>query len=83
MAYTSTVFLYLRGGLRSPSLATCQSVPLYNFIFNSSFFLLLFFIMSTIDKNCTYLISTEKSTTVQQEDICKDLESNEINNKIR
>ena len=36
--------------------------------------------MSSIDKNCTYLISTEKSTSIQQEDICKDLESNEINN---
>ena len=39
--------------------------------------------MTTIDKNCTYLISTEKSTTVQQEDICKDLESNEAPNKIK
>jgi hypothetical protein len=39
--------------------------------------------MSTIDKNCSYLISTEKSTTVQQEDICKDLESSEMSNKIK
>ena len=38
---------------------------------------------STADKNCTYLISTEKSTSVQQEDICKDLESPDVGPKIR
>ncbi len=39
--------------------------------------------MSAIDKNCTFLIANEKSGTVLQEEICKDLESNDINNKIR
>ena len=38
---------------------------------------------SAADKNCTFLISTEKSSSVQQEDICKDLESPEVPNKIR
>lgn len=38
---------------------------------------------SNIDKNCTFLISTEKSSSVLQEDICKDLESSEVENKIR
>ena len=38
---------------------------------------------SAADKNCTFLISTERSGSVQQEDICKDLESIEIPNKIR
>eukprot|EP01035_Chromulina_nebulosa_P019621 gene19621-25530_t len=38
---------------------------------------------SAIDKYCTFLISTEKSTQIQQEEICKDLESNEITNKIK
>jgi hypothetical protein len=38
---------------------------------------------SAIDKNCTFLISSEKSTGLQQEDICKDLESSDINIKTR
>lgn len=38
---------------------------------------------SSIDKNCTFLISTEKAGSVQQEEICKDLESSEIANKIK
>jgi coatomer subunit beta len=33
---------------------------------------------SVVEKNCTYLISTEKSTSVHQDDICKDLESSDI-----
>ena len=32
---------------------------------------------------CTYLISTEKSTSVSQEEICKDLESTDVNIKIK
>lgn len=38
---------------------------------------------SSIDKNCTFLISTEKASGLQQDEICKDLESSDINNKIR
>ena len=38
---------------------------------------------SSADKNCTYLISTEKAGSIQQEDICKDLESTEVASKIR
>lgn len=38
---------------------------------------------STVDRNCTFLISSEKSSQLQQEEICKDLESNEIASKIR
>jgi hypothetical protein len=38
---------------------------------------------SVIDKNCTFLISTEKSGTVPQEEICKDLESSDVPAKIR
>lgn len=38
---------------------------------------------SAIDKNCTFLILNDKSGTIQQEEICKDLESADINNKIR
>ena len=38
---------------------------------------------STADKNCTFLISTERSTSIQQEDICKDLENAEIPIKVR
>lgn len=38
---------------------------------------------SAVDKNCTFLISNEKSVGLQQEDICKDLESNEVSVKIR
>lgn len=38
---------------------------------------------STIDRNCTFLINTEKSSTIQQEDICKDLEQTDITIKIR
>ena len=37
--------------------------------------------MSQIDKNCTFLISTEKSTSVQQEDVVKMLESTDIAEK--
>lgn len=40
-------------------------------------------ITSAIDKNCTFLISNEKSASIQQEEICKDLESSDVNNKIR
>lgn len=39
--------------------------------------------ISAIDKNCTFLISNEKSTGASQEDICKDLESSDVNSKIR
>ena len=39
-------------------------------------------IMSAIDKNCTFLISTDKSSGVQQDDICKMLESTEVPHKI-
>jgi hypothetical protein len=38
---------------------------------------------STADKNCTFLISTEKSASVLQEDICKDIESTEIPIKVK
>jgi hypothetical protein len=38
---------------------------------------------SAIDKNCTYLIANDKSGVIQQEEICKDLESPDVNNKIR
>jgi coatomer subunit beta len=38
---------------------------------------------SGLDKNCTFLISTEKANSIQQEDICKDLESPEIENKVQ
>ena len=38
---------------------------------------------STADKNCTFLISTERSTSIQQEDICKDLENADIPIKVR
>jgi hypothetical protein len=55
-----------------------QLLPIY-----SSLLQLFANMTSTADKNCTYLISTEKSTSVQQEDICKDLESAEVAHKIR
>jgi len=38
--------------------------------------------MSSADKNCTFLISTEKSTQATQDDIVKLLESPEIPNKV-
>ena len=38
---------------------------------------------STIDKNCTYLISTEKAGSVLQEEICKDLENPDVAQKIK
>lgn len=38
---------------------------------------------SVVEKNCTYLISTEKSTSFQQEDICKDLESKTNSVKVK
>ena len=38
---------------------------------------------SVIDKNCTFLISTEKSGSVPQEDVCKDIESSDVPTKIR
>jgi predicted membrane protein len=58
---------------------SCQSIiTIY-----SSLLQLFANMTSTADKNCTYLISTEKSTSVQQEDICKDLESAEVAHKIR
>ena len=38
---------------------------------------------STADKNCTFLISTEKSSSFQQDDVCKDLENEDVEIKIR
>ena len=38
---------------------------------------------SAIDKNCTFLIANDKSGSVQQEEICKDLESSDVNSKIK
>lgn len=38
---------------------------------------------SASDRNCTYLISTEKSSSVLQEDICKDLENSNVETKIK
>lgn len=38
---------------------------------------------SSADRNCTFLISTEKSSSVQQEEICKELESTDIAMKIK
>ncbi len=38
--------------------------------------------MSSADKNCTFLISTEKSTQHQQDDVCKLIESSEVPKKI-
>lgn len=38
---------------------------------------------SSVDKHCTFLISTEKSSSLQQEDICKDIESPEVAHKVR
>ena len=38
---------------------------------------------SSIDKNCTFLISTEKSGSVQQDEICKDLENSDVAVKIK
>lgn len=38
---------------------------------------------SQSDKNCTFLISTEKSATIQQEDICKELENADVSIKIK
>lgn len=38
---------------------------------------------SAADRNCTFLISTEKSSSVQQEEICKDLESPDIALKVK
>jgi coatomer subunit beta len=38
--------------------------------------------MSGVDKNCTFLVSTEKSTQHQQDDVCKLIESTDIPNKI-
>jgi coatomer subunit beta len=38
---------------------------------------------STVDKHCTFLISTEKSSSLQQEDICKDIENSDIPAKVR
>lgn len=35
------------------------------------------------DRNCTFLISTEKSSSVQQDEICKDIEANDVQSKIR
>ncbi len=37
---------------------------------------------STNDKNCTFLIGTEKSSGVNQDDVCKDLEKSDVNCKI-
>ena len=38
---------------------------------------------SQSEKNCTFLITTEKSSSIQQDDICKDLENSEIPIKVR
>jgi coatomer subunit beta len=38
---------------------------------------------SQSDKNCTFLISTEKSASIQQDDICKDLENADVAIKIK
>ena len=38
---------------------------------------------SAIDKNCTFLIANDKSASVSQEEICKDLESTEVGSKVR
>jgi hypothetical protein len=38
---------------------------------------------SAIDKNCTFLIANDKSGSVTQEEICKDLESNAVEQKIK
>ena len=38
---------------------------------------------SQSDKNCTFLISTEKSASIQQDDICKDLEDADVAIKIK
>jgi coatomer subunit beta len=38
---------------------------------------------SAIDKNCTFLIANEKSGSVLQDEICKDLESSEVASKVR
>ncbi len=38
---------------------------------------------SSVDKNCTFLISNDKFSGVQQEEICKDLESSDITVKTR
>jgi len=38
---------------------------------------------SAADKYCTFLISTEKSSSFQQEEICKDLESTDVALKVK
>lgn len=38
---------------------------------------------SAIDKNCTFLIASERTSQIQQEDICKDLESSDVQLKVR
>jgi hypothetical protein len=38
---------------------------------------------SALDKNCTFLISNDRSGSITQEEICKDLESTEIASKVR
>jgi len=38
---------------------------------------------SQSEKNCTFLVSTEKSASIQQDDICKDLENIEVGVKVR
>jgi coatomer subunit beta len=37
---------------------------------------------STNEKNCTFLISTEKASAINQDDVCKDLEKSEVSSKI-
>ena len=37
---------------------------------------------STNEKNCTFLIGTEKSTSVSQDDVCRDLEKQDVTSKI-
>ena len=38
-------------------------------------------VASGVDKNCTFLVSTDKSGSLSQEDICKELESSDIDVK--
>ena len=37
---------------------------------------------STNDKNCTFLIATDRSSGINQEDVCKDLEKSEVASKV-
>lgn len=37
---------------------------------------------STNDKNCTFLIATDRSSGINQDDVCKDLEKSEVASKV-